>query len=185
MQQITVLQHDYLNDVIVRVFRRQETTLSDEALHYQRADFEATLRDSRAELRATLQSLPELAFAPQPPDGDGAEVWSAGQVVCHLMHAAVVVGITDMRAFLGLPAVLSEYEQTELPEGHIATRAQALSILDAADRDLETFFADLPITADLRASGDSAFFGPISVGGYLLAWCYHERNHAAQAAALA
>jgi hypothetical protein len=137
MQQITILQSEFLNNIVESVFQRKETTFSQEALGYTRDDFEATLRHYRAELRRTLGTLREVAYLPQPPDSEGNEVWSAGQVACHLLRAASEVGIKDMRSFLGLSSAATEYDRASLPEGEICTRAEALTLLDAADRDLD------------------------------------------------
>src|SRR6188472_1646635 len=108
MRQITILQRDYLDDVIRRVFRLKETTLAEEARQFSREDFEATLRFYRAELREVLASLPETAFLAQPDDIDGGEVWSAGRIAAHVLEASSEVGTKDMRRFLGLPVAETE-----------------------------------------------------------------------------
>jgi hypothetical protein len=177
---VTVLDRATIREVRAKVFRRQESTLADEARGLALADFEATLTGIRQHMRALVASLPETAFGPQQDDDAGQHAWAAGEIVAHACDAQTNIFGRFLRQAVGLDAgrcVDHPADNTTYPA---LSRADALLMLDWCDASLAEAFAAAPAGFDLTTSLTFEPLGEMQVGANLMIFAIHEDDHLGQ-----
>ncbi len=177
---VTILDRSTLREVRAKVFRRQESTLADEAIGLSLVDFEATITGIRREFRALLVALPEAAFEAQPANVAGELTWSAGQVVMHVCDSATNVFGNFLRVAAGLP----EGFRAPCVEGKqdypLASRVEALALFDDCERVLADTFGSAPIGLDLATEATIEPMGTATIGATMMIFAIHEDDHLGQ-----
>jgi Mg-chelatase subunit ChlI len=176
---LTVLDSPAVRDLRVRVFRQRELSLVEAAAPYAIHDWQATLRSLRAQTCAALDALPERAFEPQPASA-GSEVWSAGQVVGHILMAQVDIFGKDARSIAGASVDYTASELAGLPSDAHRSRSEAVRAIERADEALTRLFEELPRDVDITAAVPNEHFGTASIGALLLMIAIHEEDHCGQ-----
>lgn len=165
-----------------RVFRDRLSTLDEEAAAYSLDDLRLTLGVIRLGTRSEIEWLPDRAFEEQPPDGNGNEVWTAGQVVNHIGDAQI--GMTSwLHEALRLEPSECEHPLVNLTDAEYPgrlTREQALHVLDVAEMELETLFDAIPERIEPGMHARHPAFGVAGVKGGLLIMAIHEHEHLEQ-----
>lgn len=173
------LTDEFLRGIRPQVFQDRTTTLSEVGRDIPIDSLRETVAGIRAETRATLEALPDSAFAEQPV-AEGEEVWAAGQVVAHVANAFHSM-TGQVRPLLGLEAgrQVTPRSMDEWPD-----RASALAILEELDVDTAAFFDALPENGDYSAAMSHARFGEMDSKGWLVLVAMHENDHLGQIRAL-
>lgn len=175
-----VLTSAEVRAVRTAMFLSREVTLDEGGRSLGTPTLLATMRSMRAEIRPELEQLADGAFEPQAPTADGALVWSAGQVIDHLLDIQVNVFGGWARAAAGLPATTSMTHIDNHAEYPHHTRAECLALYD-------TYTAELEET--LQALGDDpdpGMLSPIeddfihSLGAALAMLVIHDDDHLGQ-----
>ncbi len=81
---MTTFKSEDLMGISERVFGTRESTLEEEAAAASVPDLKQSVRAIRRMLASAAGALPESAYAAQPDDQDGNDVWSAGEIVSHI-----------------------------------------------------------------------------------------------------
>ncbi len=168
-------------DIRCRVFDKRETTAEEEALLYSYAELRELLFSVRRDLKSTVAHLPDRAFEKQANDANGDEVWSAGQIVSHLIEASLRFGFYDrLRELSGSPGRTLPSEFESIRGEKVLSREQTLFALDLADLELELLIAEIPDAADFSATVSAPPFGDLSIRGWFLLTSLHEGVHVEQ-----
>ncbi|HUG17025.1 MAG TPA: DinB family protein [Thermomicrobiales bacterium] len=172
---MTRLTDDFLRGIRPRVFQDKTTTLSEVGRDIPVADFRETVDAIRAEMRATLATLPDAAYSEQQA-GEGEAVWAAGQVTAHVSNS--FHGMTgQVRTLLNMEET-PQAERLDLEQR--PDRAASLATLDQLDSDTAAFFAGLPADGDYARTVSHPRFGEIDSKGWLTLVTMHENDHLGQ-----
>lgn len=182
---ITILDRATLRETRAKVFRREESTLADEARGMTLAGFEATITGIRRDMRGLLVALPDAAFTEQPANDAGEQVWSAGQVTLHICDTATNIFGNFLRVAAGLPDGFHAPRVEDTHAFPFASRAEALALLDACDRDLAGAFGSAPAGLDLTAEATVEPMGTTTIAANLMIFAIHEDDHLGQLQELA
>ncbi len=178
---MTALNPDQLLVAYDAIITDKSTTFAKESPRYSIPELKQAIVDVRSATRGQVEGLPSSAFAEQADDSEGNEVWSAGELICHVTSAFWFIGgraleLADIEnpgpgeavsPFLGeTPKVLSKQETIDL--------------LDAGDQATELYLSWIPDDADLSASADTEFFGEMSAKSWLMFVSVHEADHVRQ-----
>src|SRR5690606_5461405 len=140
------------------------------AAGYSLDDLRLTLGVIRLGMRSEIEWLPDSAFEERPADGNGNEVWTAGQVVSHIGDAQI--GMTAwLHEALGLEPAACEHPLVNLTDAEYPgrlTREQCLHVLDVGEVELETLFDAIPERIDPGMQARHPAFGVAGIKGGLL-----------------
>jgi hypothetical protein len=161
-----------------RIFERGEGGVEDAAAAYSLDQLLMTIRAARARSRASVATLPELAFHTQPVAAAGDAVWSAGEIIGHLAESMLWFGFALERL-----AGRDPDTPVDIPTVCVRDRAATLALLDEADRLLDKNLASAAKLPD-EARVDLGGLGTPGVRGLLLLHAMHEAGHADQLRAL-
>ncbi len=182
---VSILDRETLHGVREKVFRRQESTLADEARNLELADFVATIVGIRRDMRSLLLDLPDAAFVAQPDNDADELVWSAGQIILHTCDAATNTFGEFLRTAAGLPDGFRAPKGTGTGVYPLATRLDAVALLDACDRELADAFGSIPDNRDVNTEATVDPVGTTTIGGNLMIFAIHEDDHLGQLQELA
>lgn len=136
---------------------------------------------TRAALVEAITNASDSAFEAQPPNADGEEVWSVGQIVAHCNSSMMGIGGETLK--------LIELDAGEPPESlaaasvsKVMNREEALAAANAVATD--DFFAMIPDNEKLDNSTTHDFFGTMNGRSWLYFMAMHESEHVAQIRAL-
>jgi hypothetical protein len=130
-------------------------------------------------LKSAAAALPETAYARQPDDQDGNDVWSAGEIASHIAGTMIWTD-TNLRKLRGLEASPPEARLASYAEVKVREKAAALQALEVADTALTGILDDIPHDIDTSQTEEFDFFGAVGVKGWLLLTALHEGDHANQ-----
>lgn len=149
-------------------------------MHFQLEDGVAILRRTPAALEALLHGLPE----PWVRSNEGAETWSAFDIVGHLIHGEETDWIPRVRMILetGETRVFDRFDRFAQQEKSIgkslAELLAAFTRLRAENLDVLSRWQLTP--ADMLRCGQHPEFGPVTLGQLLATWTAHDLSHLAQ-----
>lgn len=149
-------------------------------MDYQFADTMAVLRRTPDVLRALLAGLPEAWTR----GTEGAETWSAYDVVGHLLHGEETDWIPRARIILeqGEGHPFPKFDRTAMfEESHGKSLDDLLDAFAAARRRNLEALAGLDITPEkLALVGTHPALGTVTLGNLLSTWGLHDLNHLGQ-----
>lgn len=149
-------------------------------MQFQLEDGVAILRRTPAALEALLHGLPE----PWVRSNEGAETWSAFDIVGHLIHGEETDWIPRVRMILetGETRVFDRFDRFAQQEKSIgkslAELLAAFARLRAENLDVLSRWQLTP--ADMLRRGQHPEFGPVTLGQLLATWTAHDLSHLAQ-----
>ncbi len=167
-----------------RRFVRGETTPEAEGAKHTILEMTAALRMTRGKLQEIAQTWSQAQLHARPPEGAASDVgedqWSATETATHLMatqnwyqlNMDRILG--RRRQFEQMPRRLGDLTDNTVPKDELARRLRAAT---------ESFLADIegiPPDADLAATRESHFFGPLSLRGWIFLALTHDTMHLAQ-----
>lgn len=159
---VTVIDSVTLRRIRTRVFGRRESSLTDEADRYSLVDYEVTLTDIRRAIRERLLGLPECAFDSSP---------AVGRLMARMCETSRQLYLRPAREIVGLPAVDEPLRAVVCDP--VLTRAEALSALDAIDRELLELLGTAG-EADLLAAQPNPALGRVRLRDLLLQMAIYE-----------
>jgi hypothetical protein len=168
-----------MREIAGKVFGERSMTLSAAGAGYELDEMTGAVRALRRMMASTLESLPESAFAAQPP-ADGEAGWAAGQVIAHIANSQVSMS-GAVRTLLGMPAVDGERRDLD----RLPARDEALAILAETSQAFDAFVGEIPADADLTKAATHERFGEMSTNGWMMLMALHEGDHLRQIRALA
>jgi hypothetical protein len=168
-----------LIQVSLRAFHTQPTMLEECARCYAVEHLVQTVRRQAAELTCMLRELPDSAYAEQPDDLDGSDVWSAGQVARHLADVEVA-SLPVWEALFERELEPPDPDILEALDTRLPTRAQSVAAAVALEQSAEAI-----TSIALRQAGNgrrAAHFalGVVGIRGALLGVCIHVADHLGQ-----
>lgn len=170
------LTDEDLDRLAERVFVKRESTLEAEGQAIDRADLINTVQRVRHRLNSAVETLPAVAFEPQPDDENGNEVWSAGQIVSHICKS--------QKRFTENVGNLVEYtlepETDKLDSEETLPMTEARGAIKTATVLLRQTLRAIPDDADLSKTAETERFGNLSVKGWLMLVAIHEHGHVKQ-----
>ncbi len=141
------------------------------------ADPRATAVPMRQALIAGVQTLPDEAFADQPADAEGNEVWSAGEVITHCNF--VLMRFAERAAgMMGLPEPGWPDELAASGEQRVLDKDATIAAAELID--LGVWFDRIPADADIESSEELPRFGNVSGRTWLYFMAVHEADHVEQ-----
>lgn len=165
-----------------RVLDERASTFDQEAGAFSMDELRLALGAIRLALKTLTFHLPEPAFDEQPPDADGNEVWTAGQIINHL--GASQIGMAGwLSAALCVAFDPEDHPLINLTDSGnpgMLSREQALHMLDDAEPNLEALFDAMPPTLDPAICATHPLFGEVTIAGGVLATVVHEQSHLEQ-----
>ncbi len=180
MAEITM---DVLREATQR-FARGETTPEAEGTKYSIAEMAAALRMTRGKLQQIAETWSQVQLHARPPAGATSEVgnesWSATETLTHLMATQNWYSLNmdrmlgRRRQFEQMPRGLGDLTDNAVPRDELARRLGAAMASFLADIDA------IPANADLAATRESHFFGPLSLRGWIFLALTHDTMHLAQ-----
>jgi len=173
------IDREYLLELEDIVFVRRQATIENVAAQYSRSELVETIHEARQEVREIVAMLPAAAFQPQPPDSDGDDVWSAGEIASHLLEMMYWLQL----ALLQLAGDDPGWAPDERVDVRVMDRGETLATLDQCDRELERALEmaeQVPAGTRIKIDG----LGEPGVPGLLLLHAMHEWEHVDQFAAL-
>jgi hypothetical protein len=177
------LTMDELDNATQR-FLAGQTTPEAEGARYSLSDLADTLRMTRGKLQEILESWSQQQLQTRPPVGstsaNGEDNWSATEAVTHLlatqnwyrMNMGRILGAR--RQFESMPRGLGDLASSDVPKGELARR------LRSETEEFLTEIAAIPADADLSATRESHFFGPLSLRGWVYLALTHDAMHLRQ-----
>lgn len=177
---MTRLTGDAMREIAGKVFGERSVTLSEAGADYELDELASSVHAVRRMMGSTLESLPDAAFASQPP-AEGEAAWSAGQIIAHLANSQASM-TSQTRSLLDMPAPESSdrHDLERLP-----SRDDALAILAQINTGFDAFIAEVPADADLAKAAPHQRFGEMSGKGWMMLMALHESDHLRQVRALA
>jgi uncharacterized damage-inducible protein DinB len=168
-----------------RRFQQGDTTVPQvEGAKYTIPELAAALRMTRGKLQAIPDNWSQAQLQTRPPEGAASEIgedsWSASETLTHLIATQNWYSLNmdrllgRRRQFEQMPRGLGDLTDNTLPKDELARRLREAT---------ESFLADIdaiPADADLAATRDSRFFGPLSLRGWLFLALTHDTMHLAQ-----
>jgi hypothetical protein len=167
-----------------RYFVRGETTPEAEGTKHTIPEMAAALHMTRGKLQEIAETWSQAQLHARPPEGTssetGEDMWSATETVTHMiatqswyqLHMDRLLG--RRRQFEQMPRGLGDLTDNTVPKDELAWRLRAAT---------ESFLADIegiPPDADLAATRESHFFGPLSLRGWIFLALTHDTMHLAQ-----
>jgi len=163
---------------------RGETTPEAEGVKHTISEMAAALHMTRATLQEIAETWSPAQLHARPPMGTssemGEDMWSATETLTHViatqswyqLHMDRLLG--RRRQFEQMPRGLGDLTDNTVPQDELARRLRAAT---------ESFLADIegiPPDADLAATRESHFFGPLSLRGWIFLALTHDTMHLAQ-----
>lgn len=169
-----------------RVVDERISTFDQEAGAFSMEELRLALGAIRLALKTLTFHLPESAFDEQPPDAEGNEVWTAGQIINHLGATQIGMAgwIYSAQNVAFDPEAHSLINLTDSGNPGMLSREQALHVLDDAESDLETLFNAVPAAHNHDVIATHPLFGEVTFAGGVLATVIHEQSHLEQLLAL-
>jgi uncharacterized damage-inducible protein DinB len=167
-----------------RRFVRGETTPEAEGAKYTIPELAAALRMTRGKLQEIAEGWSQAQLRTRPPEGAASDIgedsWSATETLTHMMatqnwyqmNMDRILG--RRRQFEQMPRGLGDRTDNTVPNEELAGRLRAAT---------ESFLADIdaiPADADLAATRESHFFGPLSLRGWIFLALTHDTMHLGQ-----
>jgi hypothetical protein len=168
-----------LDQISLRAFGTQPNALEACAREYSREVLCGTLRQLASDLSRLMHSLPERAFAAQPDDLDGNDVWSAGQVAGHLA-AIEVASLPVWETILGQQLAQPEAAILEVVDLRLPDSRQAIAVAEALERSVQSLATAVLVQPDQGRIATHFALGTVGVGGALLGLCIHLADHVGQ-----
>jgi hypothetical protein len=166
-------------------FTGGETAIPEvEGAKYTIAELAAALRMTRGKLQAIADGWSQAQLQARPPEGTagaiGEDRWSATETFTHVIGTQNWYSLNmdrllgRRRLFEQMPRGLGDLTDNTLLKDELARRFATAT---------ESFLADIaaiPPDADLAATRESHFFGPLSLRGWLFLALTHDTMHLAQ-----
>lgn len=165
-----------------RRFTGGETTVPEaEGTQYTIAELADAIRMTRGKLQQIAEGWSQAQLQTRPPKGTtsatGEDAWSASETLTHVigtqnwysLHMDRLLG--QRRQFEQMPRGLGDLTDNAVPKEELAHRLRTATDSFLAD------IAAIPPEADLAATRDSTFFGPLSLRGWLFLALSHDTMH--------
>jgi hypothetical protein len=167
-----------------RRFVRGETTSEAEGAKHTIPEMTAALRMTRGKLQAIAQTWSQAQLQARPPEGAASDVgedqWSATETLTHLMATQNWYQLNmdrllgQRRQFEQMPHGLGDLTDNTVPKDELVRRLRDATASFLAD------IEGIPPDADLTATHESHFFGPLSLRGWIFLALTHDTMHLAQ-----
>ena len=146
---------------------------------YNLPDSIAILERTPKSLRHLLSGLPDVWIYAN----EGADTWSAYDIIGHLIHGERADWIPRARHILSKnPAPFEPFDRfAQLTESQGKDLEELLEIFEALRAENITALKAMDISeADLLLPGTHPALGPVTLGQLLATWTAHDLNHIAQ-----
>ena len=179
----TAIELNEIYDIGQRVFYSRSASIHEVADDYDLETLSATTEMILDHLLAEVSDLPDSAYERQPDDVDGSDVWSAGEILSHLVE----VEFATVPFWESACAAQSDGPYPELlallDRSPASVKQGERAVIDLRLRMLEML--DL-ITSKCTGSEQALHFmlGPSTVRAVILGNCLHIMDHVVQLRAL-
>ena len=174
---------DEISDIGRRVFYSRSITIQEVADEFDLGSLTATTGLILDHLLDETRNLTDREFKPQPDDVDGSDVWSAGEILSHLVE----VEFSTVPFWESVGAGKSLEPEPELLAALHQPPASVMQGLVLAEQFRDAILASA-IRAEMHCTGDETalhfMLGPSSVRAVLLGNCLHILGHIEQLRAL-
>ncbi|MEZ4569298.1 MAG: DinB family protein [Thermomicrobiales bacterium] len=137
-------------------------------------DLRQTVKGARSALISAIKKAPDGAFAPQPDNDEGEEVWSIGEIVGHCNEALISIG-SGAQELIGVDAGDPPAGLRSTSGPRTMSREEALQAANAFDAD--EYFEMIPDDERLDNASEHDFFGTMSARAWLYFIAMHESDH--------
>lgn len=175
----SLFSQEELRTLSAEVLQERRCTLDEAVAVYSVEALQGHVACTWSDIRMAVEAAPDETFVRQPDDADGADVWSAGQIVSHLCDAHVrSQGFWEDLLHAELPAPPAQV--FELQGTQLLDRERSLAALDSLAAAWTELMARFQSDFDLERRGLHPVFGSAGIKGALLVFSLHLDSHLQQ-----
>ncbi len=161
------------------VFGDPDVLLSEYAMRFDLGALCETHVFQLSQMRSTLEDLPDHAFAAQPDDFDGGDVWAAGQIVSHLAEMFVLAA-PFWEALVGYRLEPPANDVLNAVDARLLPRDGAIRCVVAAQKANAELVEALRTSPPGRHMATHFVLGMTNAHGAMLGTCIHTQDHLGQ-----